>query len=195
MKEKTDRRVRKTKAALRAGLMKLMQTKSIREITIRELVEEVDINRSTFYLHYTDIYDMLNKIEQELLDQIIEVTVKHKTEYSPAEIVEVLQEIFQILLENMDICHLLMSPNGDINFITQVKNLIRDNITTATIELFQGQLPVDQIEYACSFCIYGCIGIIEKWLMDGAVESPEKLAQLCDKLICNGIITYLPDNQ
>ena len=67
MTQKVDRRVRKTKAALRAGLIKLMQEKSIREITVRELVDEVDINRSTFYLHYTDIYDMLNKIEEKSL--------------------------------------------------------------------------------------------------------------------------------
>ena len=51
MEKKTDRRVRKTKAQLRAGLAKLMQTKSIKEITVKELVDEVDINRSTFYLH------------------------------------------------------------------------------------------------------------------------------------------------
>ena len=59
MAEKVDRRVRKTKAQLRAGLARLMQKKSIKEITVKELVEEVDINRSTFYLHYTDIYQML----------------------------------------------------------------------------------------------------------------------------------------
>ena len=53
MAEKVDRRVRKTKAQLRAGLARLMQKKSIKEITVKELVEEVDINRSTFYLHYT----------------------------------------------------------------------------------------------------------------------------------------------
>ena len=49
MAEKVDRRVRKTKAQLRAGLARLMQKKSIKEITVKELVEEVDINRSTFY--------------------------------------------------------------------------------------------------------------------------------------------------
>ena len=63
MAEKVDRRVRKTKAQLRAGLARLMQKKSIKEITVKELVEEVDINRSTFYLHYTDIYQMLESIE------------------------------------------------------------------------------------------------------------------------------------
>ena len=49
MAEKVDRRVRKTKAQLRAGLARLMQKKSIKEITVKELVEEVDINRSTFF--------------------------------------------------------------------------------------------------------------------------------------------------
>ena len=45
MAEKVDRRVRKTKAQLRAGLARLMQKKSIKEITVKELVEEVDRNR------------------------------------------------------------------------------------------------------------------------------------------------------
>ena len=54
MPEKTDRRIRKTKAQLRAGLAKLMKEKNINEITVRELVDEADINRSTFYLHYTE---------------------------------------------------------------------------------------------------------------------------------------------
>ena len=58
MAEKTDRRIRKTRAQLRKGLAELMQEKSVSEITVKELVERVDINRSTFYLHYTDIYNM-----------------------------------------------------------------------------------------------------------------------------------------
>ena len=53
MAEKTDRRVRKTKAQLRLGLARLMKQKSIKEITVKELVNEVDINRSTFYLFMT----------------------------------------------------------------------------------------------------------------------------------------------
>ena len=61
--EKMDRRVRKTRAQLRAGLARLMQQKNIKEITVKELVDEIDINRSTFYLHYTDIYQMLQSIE------------------------------------------------------------------------------------------------------------------------------------
>ena len=73
MAEKVDRRIRKTKAQLRRGLARLMQEKSINEITVKELVDEVDINRSTFYLHYTDIYQMLQKIEEEVMEEIVQV--------------------------------------------------------------------------------------------------------------------------
>ncbi len=193
MEPKVDRRVRKTKAALRAGLIHLMQTKSIREITVRELVEEVDINRSTFYLHYTDIYDMLNKIEQELLDELISVTMKHKQEYYNDKIQVYLEEVFTIILNNVDICYLLMSPNGDINFTNNIKNLIKDTIVQTTVEMLHGVQSVEEIEYACSFYIGGCLGIIEKWLMGHAKETPKELSILCYKLIRNGLVAYLPE--
>ena len=57
MAEKVDRRVRKTKAQLRAGLARLMQKKSIKEITVKELVEEVDIKLhilSSLYRYLSD---------------------------------------------------------------------------------------------------------------------------------------------
>ena len=59
MQKKTDRRVSKTKSQVRKGLAHLMMEKSIGEITVKELVDEVDINRSTFYLHYSDIPTLL----------------------------------------------------------------------------------------------------------------------------------------
>ena len=73
MAEKVDRRVRKTKAQLRAGLARLMQKKSIKEITVKELVEEVDINRSTFYRYFSDKY----KLRDEIVDEIVRDFAEH----------------------------------------------------------------------------------------------------------------------
>ena len=57
--EKMDRRVRKTRALLLQGLVKMMENHDTQDISVKELTELVDINRGTFYLHYDDIYDML----------------------------------------------------------------------------------------------------------------------------------------
>ena len=66
---KQERRYRRTEALILNGLTTLLQQKSIKEITVRELADLVDINRSTFYLHYTDIYDLLEKTEQRLVPE------------------------------------------------------------------------------------------------------------------------------
>jgi len=59
--EKTDRRVKYRKMVLRESLTKLMQEKPISRITIKELCEDADINRATFYSHYNDQFDLLKK--------------------------------------------------------------------------------------------------------------------------------------
>ena len=56
---KTDRRVRRTKALLLQGLMQLMETKDVKDISVKELSDLADINRGTFYLHYSDVYSAL----------------------------------------------------------------------------------------------------------------------------------------
>ena len=56
---KTDRRILRTRALLRQGLAELMQEKNAGDITVKELVAHANVNRSTFYLHYTDIDQML----------------------------------------------------------------------------------------------------------------------------------------
>ena len=53
-----DRRVRKTRAILKQSLITLMKEKSIKHITVKELCEQSDINRGTFYLHYSDVFDL-----------------------------------------------------------------------------------------------------------------------------------------
>ena len=74
--EKMDRRVRKTRALLLQGLVKMMENHDIQDISVKELTELVDINRGTFYLHYDDIYDMLHKVEDEMFREFNEIMGK-----------------------------------------------------------------------------------------------------------------------
>lgn len=64
-----ERRVRRTRAMILNGFIQLMQQKPVKDISVRELADLVDINRSTFYLHYTDIYDLLEQTENNLMEQ------------------------------------------------------------------------------------------------------------------------------
>ena len=68
----TDRRVKYTKMVLKNSLIKLMQEKPISRITIKAICEDADVNRSTYYSHYQDQFDQLNRIEMEFIDGINE---------------------------------------------------------------------------------------------------------------------------
>ena len=99
MSKNMDRRVRKTRAQLRQGLAELLKEKSLKEITVKELVEKVDINRSTFYLHYADIYDMMEKIENELTGDIEDLIHTHPVSPFNEDSFPFIEDIFSILAE------------------------------------------------------------------------------------------------
>ena len=73
-----DRRVKRTKKILYEALLTLMQNKAINKITVKELTELADINRKTFYLHYTDIFDMIDQIKENILLEFNDIISKHK---------------------------------------------------------------------------------------------------------------------
>ena len=89
--------MQKTKTQLRNGLAMLMKEKSVGEITVKELVDQVDINRSTFYLHYPDISGLLHEIENDLAEEMERAIREHPIEKREDNGFYFLQDIFQVL--------------------------------------------------------------------------------------------------
>ena len=75
-KTKKDRRFKRTQQQLLCALKELIATKSVNNISVRELAELADVNRATFYLHYRDPYDMLEQIGNEFIDNMKSILIK-----------------------------------------------------------------------------------------------------------------------
>ena len=73
MNIKIDKRSQRTREALKKTLAQMMIKQNINDITIKNLVVLANINRSTFYLHYTDIFDLLQEMENDIISQIQKV--------------------------------------------------------------------------------------------------------------------------
>ena len=190
MAAKVDRRVRKTKAQLREGLAHLMLEKSIKEITVKELVDEVDINRSTFYLHYADIYQMLQQIEEEALENITHMLEEYPVDFSNNEsTLEFVTKFFSILDSDKDLCRALLGPHGDMAFVEQIENLLAETFLKQLPDRFPKNDP--DIKYPYAFILNGCVGLIRTWLSSPQSESPEQVARLIYHLIENTIQGYL----
>lgn len=69
----SDKRVIRTKKAIKAALFRIMEDKDISSITISELTQKANVNRRTFYTHYRNITDILNEIEGDLVTALKEL--------------------------------------------------------------------------------------------------------------------------
>lgn len=72
MENKQDLRVKKTKRAIRQAFEHLLMTRPLPKITVTELAKEAEINKATFYLHYTDIYDLYTQALSEHLQMLVD---------------------------------------------------------------------------------------------------------------------------
>ena len=76
---KTDARVKYTRMVLKKALLELLEHKPVNKITVKEVCERAGLNRATFYAHYTDCFDLLESIEEELFGQLERITCSHLT--------------------------------------------------------------------------------------------------------------------
>ena len=183
MEKKVDRRVIKTRRQLKKGLAALMKEKSVNQITVKELVEEVDINRSTFYLHFKDIQDLLREIEENMEAQIKRAIEEHPIVSGNENAFYFIEDMFRVLDEEREISKALIGPNGDMGFIHRIERIIKENSRGMLEKMFPGKK--EDLKYFYAFCLSGCLGLVKVWLNEGEEKSPEEMAQMTFNMIAN----------
>ena len=177
MSEKNiDRRVKYTKMVIRKSFLSILQNKPINKITIKEICEEADLNRATFYAHYADQYDLLHQIEAEFLEEIRSYLEAASYSGSEEEGIEILTKIFEYVKENADVCAVMLSDKGDIFFQKKVMmNMQTKFIPECATDKGMSQ---EDLEYLYTFVAVGCAGIIQKWMADGMKKSAREIAEM-----------------
>ncbi|AGX42922.1 TetR/AcrR family transcriptional regulator [Clostridium saccharobutylicum] len=163
--KKVDRRVRKTKDALTSCLIKLMSEKEFSNITVSELTKLADVNRSTFYNYYKDIFDMIEQMENEVFHDFIKAFHKLNLEigkYTYGSILSFYTFMFEYIQNNSDISKILISRNCAHSFMEKFKRTIM-----AADNPFNESIPEIQIYFFRTFIISGTVGVIHQWLNDG----------------------------
>ena len=161
MEKTEDRRIRKTKKQIRLGLARMLMVKDYNTITVKELVEAADINRSTFYLHYRNVEVLMLTVEEEVSADIKQI-FSSENDFIPIKSSRVIQKLFHYINDNQEIVRAFLGPNGQKSFLDNLYQIILDEYRQA---LNQNENAYsDDFELAFSFCFNGTIGIIKEWL-------------------------------
>ena len=184
--EPVDRRVRKTRRQLRECLITLLKEKKVQDITVRELTDMADLNRGTFYLHYKDVFDLLEKTEAELQEDFNQLVCKHDAVDLKRRPSVIFNEIYSLVYDNADLIEILLGENGDLSFVNRLKQLIREKCLKDWMEVFRSGNAA-AFDAFFSFIVSGCIGLVQYWLQTGLKETPEQMAKLTEHIITKGI--------
>ncbi|RZI04962.1 TetR/AcrR family transcriptional regulator [Staphylococcus condimenti] len=163
-----DLRVQKTHLLLRNTFLEMMETKQFEDITVSELCDKALIRRSTFYRHYNDKYDYLNKLIEDFM---MRVRALHINQYNPKHpedyFYQFLNDILAFMNDNKKLVHAI----ANINFHNEVAEIYYDQIykvVTYQVEADEQagiQFIVDKKTYI-EFLSGGIYRVIYQWLME-----------------------------
>lgn len=125
-----NRSVRFTKNRIRTAFFELMKSKSVQKITVAEIVRTADLSRATFYLHYTDIYDLLKQTEDSIIIQVLDEIKKFDEDTYVVGEYPIAKRVFEVFSAHEKEISLLLGENGDPafreNFQTAISNYFKD---------------------------------------------------------------------
>lgn len=165
-----DSRVTYTRNALQQALLKLMKSKHIEKITVKELCEQAGINRGTFYLHYNNPAELLLEIEQTFMRDNYSYMLEcwnffpQNNSYLPG--------FFEFLKENRDFLMAFFGSNNNSFFFESITEKIRPEI----ISLWKQEFPTckkDHLEFLYVFLLNGIRSLIAQWAKDPESIAPE----------------------
>jgi AcrR family transcriptional regulator len=171
---KENQRVRISKKLMRESLVRLLAQKSIHKISVREICDGAEINRTTFYKYYGSQYDLLRDMENEVLAQID--SGLGGIGENGGEDVRRLAGIFAYLHDNLDLCRLLINNTVDSEFPEKLLNL--PMIRRLLSEQLVGEYRGDESDYVYQFVVNGGFSIIKRWINKESRESPEMIARV-----------------
>ena len=191
-----DERVIKTKKLIKTALSELIQEKGFDHVSITDLTQRANINRGTFYLHYQDKYDLLEKFENEVLDDIntnAENFIKSIKDIDflgedfSNEIKPFINKVFTYIKENYIIIKVILGPKSDMRFQNKIKKALNILLTEKGWDnYFDSQNTFVSKNYFISYLVSAHIGVIRQWIDSGMNESAENMAEMISKMFFLG---------
>lgn len=201
-----DARIRYTKMRIREALISLLNRKSVRQISVKEVCELAEINRATFYKHYMDIFDLLEKLKMEQIEAVFDDGKKEESvseqgdepqneQKGETDGVNDSSKLIRYLSKlnlAVGMIHILGGENGDPLFFRQItERIIQCSDISQLVLINKAAETGDNLPK--NMCSAAVSEIIADWVKNGAQESPESVAKSIERLAGALRAEYTPE--
>ncbi len=183
MKEKKEyRSAVRSRKLIRLAFMELLKEKEFEKITVTDIVKRADINRSTFYAHYPDVFGVIDEIQQEVLDYTQKVLDEINFNSFFQDPKPILKEIVKIAEDNHELYRLLSSSNMLVKQLQKLKMLLIER-TIKTIEVPPEYANPFEFEFMVRFFMGGVVDVYTQWLNGDMDTSLDELTNQLANMI------------
>lgn len=175
-----------TKQTIKDAFWELYKEKKIEKITVKDITLKAGYNRSTFYAYFTDVYDILEQIEEDLMPGIEHLPpIDTSMEHSP----DLFENIIAAYEKNSAYYSVLLSENGDPRFAIKMKNVFKSMMIEAITN--RVNISPEEMDYALEFLVGATLSIVKHWFDQDKNIPMQQLIPLMYKLMDNRFVQEL----
>ena len=177
---KTDRRVKYTQRVLKEALIEILNEKPIDRVTVKEICDRADINRSTFYVHYGSPQELLESVAKEMYEKINE----KKKDFD--DIKTYMAGICDIMYENRELMKLFVKT-GNIESMFGIAELWKNDFISMVEQKEKNRFEADA---AFLFITCGAFAVLNTWLLGYIPMTRDQVVDKIHSLTMNGLNIY-----
>ena len=184
--KREDRRIRHTKRAIKNAFFELMDEKPVDKISVTELCERADINRSSFYAHYVDYPAFLDELECEIAEKNIELfaDLYMRPDYPEVIVGNMLQ-----LIKTKKEMKLFFSDYGNHKGVTRLNEYVYAKAMPMWLK--SGITDAAKAEMLFLYVIRGGYAILKQWYDSGFAMPEEEVNELLTTVITHGLYSFV----
>ncbi|MBO3080014.1 TetR/AcrR family transcriptional regulator [Mammaliicoccus sciuri] len=192
-----DRRVRKSKRAIKQAFIQLLTENNLDHITIQEISDLADVNRGTFYLNYEDKYALLDEMENEQIEEIkgyvdirkMDLSTKTSDRFIEEFANKVIKNVITHIEQNMEFYQVILNLERKSKIEEQLADIVRSNIK----HLIGNKYNVFGIpeNYYLSYVVGSMMSMIKYWVSDENRVSVEELVNYVSTIASTGPLSIM----
>ena len=184
-----DRRVVKTKRAIKEAFAKLLTQKDINDITISDIAAEANINHKTFYNYYGGIYEVVGEIEDDIVRLIDKEVTGIGFQYSLQSPYLIFEKLTKVIKTDTDFFGYLLGMNANVSLESKIADLLKSKFKMFVLQ--DVEISELRLNLMAEFIISGMVAVYRRWFNSDRSEPIETISKEMQLLAFEGLNGFL----
>lgn len=179
-----NRKRQYSRMVIEEAFLNALQQKPLEKISVVDICKQANVNRSTFYANYLDIYDLMEQVSGRFFESMFHECIAELGEPNPngkENSIRFIERALNATLEQRELCQLLIGTTHRTAFIQKLLNSLVE-WSTQRYAVYSG-VNIERFVLENTMMLGGTLVLWQRWIERGFQESPKVLAEIIDQYI------------